>query len=72
MSVLTALSPNYLSQGEIASYTALSHSWGSFRPMTTEKATLEQRLSGIPFLDLPKTFQDAVILTRELGVPLGR
>ncbi|KEZ45316.1 hypothetical protein SAPIO_CDS2120 [Scedosporium apiospermum] len=45
-----------------------NHVWGVFRPLLTEKATLAERLSGILTSDMPKTFQDAVMLTRLLGV----
>lgn len=58
----------YISHGEKATYLALSHVWGNFFPLLTKKATLSQRLSGIPTSDMPKTFQDAVILTRLLNV----
>lgn len=37
-------------------------------PMTTTIATFEQRQENIPFADLPKTFQDAIIITRRLGI----
>lgn len=49
-------------------YAALSHCWGVSRQFTTTKATLEARKSGIDVPTLPKTFQDAVTVTRELGV----
>ncbi|KAH6838616.1 hypothetical protein B0I37DRAFT_400223 [Chaetomium sp. MPI-CAGE-AT-0009] len=58
----------YVSKGEKARYMALSHCWGGISPLTTTTATLSQRLREIPFADLPKTFQDAVTITRSLGV----
>jgi len=59
----------YLSQkDEIVPYTALSYCWGDFRHITTTKDTLKQRLLGIPISVLPKTFNDAIALTRRLGV----
>ncbi|USP82142.1 hypothetical protein yc1106_09416 [Curvularia clavata] len=42
---------------ESGSYACLSHC-----------ATLESRKSGIPWYDLPKTFQEAISITRELGL----
>ncbi|KAL2150969.1 hypothetical protein VTH82DRAFT_6067 [Thermothelomyces myriococcoides] len=46
----------------------LSHCWGGINPLTTTNATLLQRRREIPFKSLPKTFQDAVTITRSLGV----
>jgi len=36
--------------------------------MVTDSTTLKANLEKIPFSDLPKTFQDAVITTRQLGL----
>jgi hypothetical protein len=58
----------YESEGEKEDYAALSHCWGTAMPITTTIATLEQRKHGIPFSELPKTFQDAVIIARRLSV----
>lgn len=59
----------YTSQGEEKRYAALSHRWGAtVRPLTTETATLGQRTQEIPFRELPKTFRDAVTVTRSLGI----
>lgn len=52
-----------------ANYIALSHCWGGIVPMTTTLETLEQRQRQIQFSELPKTFQDAVTITRKLKVP---
>jgi hypothetical protein len=49
-------------------YIALSHVWGKTQHLTTKHATYKDRLTNIPLLTLPKTFQDAVIITRSLGV----
>ncbi|RYP82544.1 hypothetical protein DL769_001650 [Monosporascus sp. CRB-8-3] len=49
-------------------YIALSHSWGKEQPLRTTMATLEDHKAGIPFARLPKTFQDAVSITRRLGI----
>ncbi|KAH6622270.1 heterokaryon incompatibility protein-domain-containing protein [Boeremia exigua] len=56
------------SHGMKGSYIALSHCWGGQVPLTTTTATLEDRTRSIPFERLPKTFQEAVIVVRRLGV----
>ncbi|TLD28613.1 hypothetical protein PspLS_04269 [Pyricularia sp. CBS 133598] len=58
----------YVSSGEEARFTALSYCWGGKVPITTTKATLEERCRGILDSSLPATFQDAIAVTRELGV----
>lgn len=35
----------------------------------TKSATLSERLNAIPFLSLPQTFQDAIMVARNLNVP---
>jgi hypothetical protein len=52
-----------------ALYVALSHCWGK-HPIQcwTTRRTLESRRERIPFALLTKTFQDAVVFTRRLGV----
>ncbi|KJZ74886.1 hypothetical protein HIM_05795 [Hirsutella minnesotensis 3608] len=50
-------------------YTALRYCWG--RPanyVCTSRATLGERKSTITLRQLPKTFQDAIAVTRKLGV----
>ncbi|KAH6666119.1 heterokaryon incompatibility protein-domain-containing protein [Halenospora varia] len=51
-------------------YIAVSHCWGepARKPLTTTKSTLSLRKKGISFEELPKSFQDTVIMTRALGV----
>lgn len=49
-------------------YVTLSHCWGAFQPLTTTKATLAERQEGIDWDALPKTFQEAIKLTRILGI----
>ncbi|KAK3389046.1 heterokaryon incompatibility protein-domain-containing protein [Sordaria brevicollis] len=51
------------------SYLTLSHCWGppEKRPTTTTRANLEANKKRILFSSLPKTFRDAVELTRCLG-----
>ncbi|KAK3344697.1 heterokaryon incompatibility protein-domain-containing protein [Neurospora tetraspora] len=50
-------------------YFTLSHCWGppEKRPTTTTKANLAQRMERIPLFELPRTFQDAIEITRKLG-----
>jgi Heterokaryon incompatibility protein (HET) len=50
-------------------YIALSHRWVEcVTPKTMKMYQDRQRKGGIEFNSLPKTFQDAVIVTRKLGV----
>jgi hypothetical protein len=54
------------------SYVALSHCWGEYKPgdkerICTHRDNLEQRKHGFRVQDLPKTFQDAIDVTRQLG-----
>lgn len=51
-------------------YAALSHCWGppTKQPLCTLKATFLQHLAGIPVSSLPKTFRDAVAITRLLNL----
>lgn len=49
-------------------YMTLSHCWGLTQFITTTRDTLEQRIAGIAFSDLSKTFKDVVSLTRRLGI----
>jgi len=56
------------SGGRVARYICLSHCWGKEQIITTEKSTTKERMVAIKMEDLSKTFQDAVILTRHLGV----
>lgn len=55
--------------GVHADYVTLSHCWGpqGNLALTTTKGNLQEHLAGISWDSLPKTFQDAVIVTREVG-----
>ena len=56
-------------QGLREPWVALSHCWGpsgTVSLITTEN-TLSERVAGIPMETLPKSFQDAVTITRKLG-----
>ena len=50
-------------------YLTLSHCWGppEKRPTTTTKYSLGERMKRIPLFELPRTFQDAIEITRKLG-----
>jgi hypothetical protein len=56
------------SDGVQGHYAALSHCWGDSRPLVTTKATLSAHKLDIPWMNIPKTFQDAIVVTRNLGV----
>jgi Heterokaryon incompatibility protein (HET) len=47
-------------------YVALSHCWGDKVPLTTTQSTFGERTRHIDFGQLPKSFQDAVRVTRKL------
>ncbi|KAK7961231.1 hypothetical protein PG988_012445 [Apiospora saccharicola] len=49
-------------------YMALSHCWGSTRPITLTKSSLSQLEEGVETSCLPQSFQDAIWLTHRLGV----
>jgi hypothetical protein len=50
-------------------YLALSHCWGKDGvPLKTTKETVGKFEQSIPFEDLPRTFREAVIITRKLNV----
>jgi hypothetical protein len=49
-------------------YLTLSHCWGGTVPLRLMRSNLTSMMSNIPFSQLPKTFQDAVIVTQKLGV----
>jgi hypothetical protein len=48
------------------SYIALSYRWGDSNSLTTSSTSLKDRLRCILFKDMPKTIQDAVIVTSQL------
>ncbi|CAG8977149.1 hypothetical protein HYALB_00003370 [Hymenoscyphus albidus] len=53
-----------------AEYLALSHCWGTNMPSSakTTLETLSQKLTRIRIRKLPRTFQDAIAVTRRLGL----
>lgn len=53
---------------EHGEYIALSHVWGTGNDIQTTKKNLKAHLKGIAWSTLPRTFQEAVALTRALKV----
>lgn len=49
-------------------YVTLSHCWGNTQQFTTERNTFAARCRGMSWELIPKTFQDAISLTRKLGI----
>jgi hypothetical protein len=63
----------HISEATSQRYVALSHCWGQLpeeeqRRFCTTPSNLDRRLQGFNVSELSKTFQDAVIVTRELGI----
>ncbi|RSL74999.1 hypothetical protein CEP51_011277 [Fusarium floridanum] len=54
--------------GKTGSYVCLSHCWGKDKLITTTSQTIATHFNKIPLTALPKTFRDAVTLTRSLGL----
>ena len=50
------------------SYITLSHCWGQTRQVTTTSANIRRHSFELPMSELSKTFQDAIELTRKLGI----
>ncbi|CEF74397.1 unnamed protein product [Fusarium graminearum] len=48
-------------------WVALSHQWGSGEQFRTLTTNLQEHIAGIELANLPRTFRDAVILTRAIG-----
>ncbi|KAE8448309.1 hypothetical protein EG329_009553 [Mollisiaceae sp. DMI_Dod_QoI] len=62
--------PRLVTTNEVdkGAYVALSYCWGGASPFITTTLTLKQSESGVKYDDLPKTIQDAVTVTRTLGI----
>ena len=56
------------SPGTVAPFIALSYCWGNGNSVTTTSVTIDDHKDGIVTGRLPQTLQDAVQLTKELGV----
>jgi hypothetical protein len=60
-------SPSVLETEKIVgTYAALTYRWSA--PLQTTRANLDQMKKGIEWTSLPKTFQDAIVITRKLGL----
>ena len=46
----------------------LSHCWGGTVPLTLTSATFAKFIVDIPYFDLPRTFQEAIRITRNFGI----
>ena len=49
-------------------YVALSYCWGGRQSLLTKKANLEEHKRAIPVADLAQSIQDAIAITRNLGI----
>jgi hypothetical protein len=54
-------------QGEVE-YIALSHCWGKKHTLTTTMSNLESHCKMLPMSTLPRSFRDAVEITRKLSI----
>jgi len=57
-----------ITEGSTGLYVTLSHCWGSKPTLTTTKDQLAAFRKGIPWTTIPKSFQDAIKVTRTLGI----
>jgi hypothetical protein len=57
-----------LPKSKISAYSALSHCWGTKELLKTTKETFLDHQKEVPGPKLSRTFQDAIQLTRELGL----
>lgn len=53
---------------KVSRYVALSYCWGKLHPPKTTRSSLAQHRQKIDFVALPRSFQDAITVTRELGI----
>jgi hypothetical protein len=58
----------YLCENTVGEYVTLSHCWGTVQPFTLTKRTSAELLRGISISRLPKTFRDAIEVTRKTGL----
>ncbi|KAF2750409.1 HET-domain-containing protein, partial [Sporormia fimetaria CBS 119925] len=58
----------YVTNGEKEKYVTMSHCWGGKCPVMTTTETIEDHKQGLPMNLLPKTFREAIIVTRSLGI----
>lgn len=50
-------------------YATLSYKWGSAKRYFTTTKNLSERQTGIPFIELPATFRDAITVANRLNLP---
>jgi hypothetical protein len=58
----------YESRGAVSSYLALSHCWGGDIISRTDKGNIHDRQQSVKVASLARNFQDAIHITRKLGV----
>ncbi|KAK4176139.1 putative GMC oxidoreductase [Triangularia setosa] len=58
----------YESRGQKGRYACLSHRWGHCQPLTTTRATIDSWKKAISWYKVPKLFQDAIDIARQLGI----
>ena len=56
------------SGGQLGTYVALSHCWGRQQNFKATATTMPLLMAGISTVDLPKTFRDAIKITKLLGI----
>jgi hypothetical protein len=56
--------------GAVEPYAALTYCWGGPQPVVTNARNREEHLAKIDIDKLPKTLQDALVVTEELGLSL--
>ncbi|MCJ1465073.1 hypothetical protein MMC07_003689 [Pseudocyphellaria aurata] len=58
----------HASKRQFGRYIALSHVWGKIGTLTTTTNNITERMQGIVLSEMPKSFRDAVTVTRRLGI----
>jgi hypothetical protein len=58
----------FVSSNTSANYVCLSHCWGKLRKIVTTTKNIHSHVQGIPWQDLSKTFQDAIVFVRRTGL----
>jgi hypothetical protein len=57
----------HITEGLHGQWLSLSHRWGDQKFLTTTSKNLDDHVRRLPWSQLPKTFQDAIWVTRRLG-----
>jgi len=57
------------SKKELQPYSALTYCWGGDQKIKTTRVTIQEGRREIQFTELPRTIQNAIEITRELGIP---